>query len=52
MVMEIRFPGGKKVEALFDGFTVNTDQSVADGGAGSAPSPLDLFLTSIVTCTG
>jgi putative redox protein len=52
MEMEIRFPGGKKVEALFDGFTVKTDQPIADGGAGSAPSPFDLFLTSIVTCTG
>jgi len=50
--MEIRFPGGKKVEALFNGFTVTTDQPVADGGSGSAPSPFDLFLASIGTCTG
>jgi putative redox protein len=52
MEMEIRFPGGKKVEALFDGLTVQTDQPVEDGGAGSAPSPFDLFLASIGTCTG
>jgi putative redox protein len=52
MEMEIRFPGGKKVEALFDGFTVQTDQPVADGGSGSAPSPFALFLASIGTCTG
>jgi len=52
MEMEIRFPSGKKVEALFDGFTVITDQPVADGGLGSAPSPFDLFLASIGTCTG
>jgi putative redox protein len=52
MEMEIRFPGGKKVEALFDEYTVTTDQPVADGGAGSAPSPFDLFLVSIGTCTG
>ena len=50
--MEIRFPTGKKVEALFDGFIVTTDQPVADGGSGSAPSPFDLFLASIGTCTG
>jgi putative redox protein len=52
MEMEIRFPGGKKVEALFDDYTVTTDQPVADGGSGSAPSPFDLFLASIGTCTG
>jgi len=50
--MEIRFPAGKKVEALFDDFIVTTDQPVADGGSGSAPSPFDLFLASIGTCTG
>ena len=52
MEMEIRFPGGKKVEALFNDFTVKTDQPVVDGGSGSAPSPFDLFLASIGTCTG
>jgi putative redox protein len=52
MDMQIRFPGGKAVEALFNGFTVKTDQPVIDGGSGSAPSPFDLFLASIGTCTG
>jgi putative redox protein len=52
MEMEIRFPGGKKVEALFDDLTVLTDQPIEDGGTGSAPSPFDLFLASIGTCTG
>lgn len=52
MEMEIRFPGGKKVEALFDGFSVKTDQPASDGGSGSAPSPFELFLSSIGTCTG
>src|SRR5512136_421441 len=52
MEMEIRFPGGKKVEAFFDDYTVITDQPVDDGGSGSAPSPFDLFLASIGTCTG
>ncbi len=50
--MEITFPGSKKVDAMFDGYTVHTDQPVEDGGAGSAPSPFDLFLASISTCTG
>ena len=52
MEMEIHLPGGKKVEALFDDYTVITDQPIDDGGSGSAPSPFDLFLVSIGTCTG
>jgi putative redox protein len=52
MEMQIRFPGGKKVEALYDDMTVVTDQPLIDGGLGSAPSPFELFLASIGTCTG
>jgi putative redox protein len=52
MDMEIRFSGGKKVEALFNDFTVQTDQPISDGGSGTAPSPFDFFLASIGTCTG
>jgi ribosomal protein S12 methylthiotransferase accessory factor len=52
MDMEIRFDGGKKVAADFDGFTILTDQSLADGGEGNAPSPFDFFLASIGTCAG
>lgn len=52
MNMEISFSGGKKVDATYDGFRVQTDQPVVDGGSGSAPSPFDLFLVSIGTCTG
>jgi ribosomal protein S12 methylthiotransferase accessory factor len=52
MDMEITFPGGKKVDAQYGDFTVKTDQSVIDGGSGTAPSPFDLFLASIGTCTG
>ena len=32
MAMEITFPGGKKVDALFKGFTIQTDQLERDGG--------------------
>jgi putative redox protein len=52
MDMEISFPGGKRVEAKYRGFSIKTDQPIADGGFGSAPSPFDLFLASIGTCTG
>jgi putative redox protein len=48
----VTFPGGKRVDARFKGFTVHTDQSAHGGGAGSAPEPFDLFLASIATCAG
>lgn len=50
--MNITFPGGKRVNAEFDQFTVKTDQSVKDGGDGSAPEPYDIFSASIGTCAG
>ena len=52
MQMDIRFPGGKKVDAVYKGFTVKTDQPRGEGGDGSAPEPFDLFLASIGTCAG
>ena len=53
MEMNITFPGNKKVNAEFGGFTVETDQPQgAGGGDGSAPAPFDLFLASIGTCAG
>ncbi|MHB1045434.1 MAG: OsmC family protein [Thermoanaerobaculia bacterium] len=50
--MEVRFPGGVAVEAIHAGMTIRTDQPVPAGGAGSAPSPFDLFLASVATCAG
>lgn len=52
MSMKITFPGGLAVNAAFKGFTVNTDQGVEHGGAGTAPEPFDLFLASLGTCAG
>lgn len=53
MEMKIYFPGeGKQVYADFKGFTHKTDQPVHAGGAGSAPTPFDLFLASMGTCAG
>jgi len=48
----VTFPGGKRVDAHFAGFTIQTDQAVGNGGEGSAPEPFDLFFVSIVTCVG
>jgi putative redox protein len=52
MEIRIAFPGGRRVEAHFGEHVVATDQSVAHGGAGTAPEPFDLFLASLATCAG
>lgn len=52
MDMEIVFAGGKRVNALYKGFTIQTDQAPYAGGDGSAPACFDLFLASIGTCAG
>lgn len=52
MNMDIRFPGGLQVEAVFQGFTVTTDQPPGVGGTNLAPSPFELFLASLGTCAG
>ncbi|MFO0726278.1 MAG: OsmC family protein [Myxococcota bacterium] len=52
MQIEVHFPGGKRVDAKADGFTIQTDQPVAAGGEGSAPEPFTLFLASLATCAG
>lgn len=52
MKMEISFPGGKKVDSNYNGYTVSTDQPVKDGGDDTAPSPFELFLSSMGTCMG
>ena len=44
----IDFPGGSRVDAHFGKFTVPTDQPPV----ASAPTPFDLFLSSIGTCAG
>ncbi|MCX7972893.1 MAG: OsmC family protein [Candidatus Aminicenantes bacterium] len=50
--IEVTFPGKMKVEAIYKGFKVTTDQPVYAGGEGLALSPFDLFLISIATCAG
>jgi putative redox protein len=48
MEMMIDFPGGSRVDAHFGPFTVATDQPPSS----TAPSPFDVFLSSIGTCAG
>ena len=50
--MEIVFPGGDRVDALYQGYRVETDQKQKDGSPGSAIQPFDLFIASIGTCAG
>lgn len=52
MEMVVTFPGGKKVDSDYKGFTVKTDQPIDEGGENTAPEPFDLFLASIGTCAG
>lgn len=50
--IEVTFPGNLQVEADIRGFKVKTDQPEKSGGDNSAPSPFELFTTSIATCAG
>ena len=52
MEMTIDFPGGARVDAHFNQFTVKTDQPPQGGGEGSAPTPFATFLASLGTCAG
>ncbi len=46
MAMQITFGDGDRVDALYRGKTISTDQE------GPLPQPFELFLASIGTCTG
>lgn len=50
--VEVSFHGGVQVAARVGDFDILTDQPSEDGGDGAAPSPYDLFLSSVATCAG
>lgn len=52
MRVEVNFPGGVRADATINGRTVFTDQPEAAGGGGSAPSPYEVFLSSLAACAG
>jgi ribosomal protein S12 methylthiotransferase accessory factor len=52
MQMTTRFPGGVRVDTAFDAHVVRADQSISAGGEDAYPSPFELFLASIGSCTG
>jgi len=52
MEIKISFPGGAKVNAEINNQIIPTDQPLAAGGEGSAPTPFEYFLASLGTCAG
>lgn len=52
IIINVAFDGGMKITADLGEVSVTTDQSVKDGGEGSAPNPFELFLASLATCAG
>jgi len=51
-MIEITFDGAKVITAHSGDHVIRTDQPVNKGGGDTAPSPFDLYLASIGTCTG
>ena len=51
-MLQVRFPGGTRVDAQIKDMLIRTDQPVNEGGEGSAPQPFQLFLVSIAACAG
>lgn len=52
MEIQVTFPMGQRVDATFGTHVVHTDQPVERGGAGSAPTPYEIFLAALATCAG
>jgi putative redox protein len=52
MDIAVRLGSGRVVEVDIHGRTIKTDQPLKEGGENTAPSPFDLFLTSIAACAG
>ncbi len=50
--MKAVFPGKKKVNVELEDFVVKTDQPPENGGDGEAPSPFEVFTSSLVACAG
>jgi putative redox protein len=50
MDIKVRYLGGKKFEMTTRGHQVLSDQSVDNGGADSAMTPPELFLSSLGAC--
>lgn len=51
MEISVNFAGGRVVETTVRDHIIKTDQTLKEGGENSAPTPFDLFLASISTCS-
>ena len=49
---KITFPGNQRVDVAYKSFTMQTDQTVENGGDETAPEPFELFLAGLGSCTG
>lgn len=52
MIIKVDFSNKKQVNAHFKNFHIATDQPEIAGGDGAAPTPFELFLSSLATCAG
>jgi len=50
--IDVEFGKNMQIIAHMDGASIATDQSVKEGGDGTAPNPFQLFLASLATCAG
>lgn len=50
--MKITFEGNKRVKVRVKNFDIWTDQPKEQGGDATAPTPIDLFLASLGSCSG
>jgi ribosomal protein S12 methylthiotransferase accessory factor len=48
--IKIEFGEGQKLSAVSNNYCIDVDMPTSEGGQGSAPEPMDLFLASLVTC--
>lgn len=51
-IINVEFGEKMQITAHMDDVSIATDQSVKDGGDGTAPNPFQLFLASLATCAG
>ncbi len=49
--LSVQFTGNKTIETHAGGHTIKTDMPASRGGDGSAPTPTNLFMTSLASCT-
>lgn len=51
-VINVEFGDNMQITAHMDDVSIPTDQSVKEGGDGTAANPFQLFLASLATCAG